>query len=431
MKLNKTSLALFVLTLLLAAAPLRSQQLVDGIAALVGEKIILVSDINQMAMEIARQNGIDIRTQPQVLAQLQGEALEELINVEIILLQAETDSVFVKDRDVENSVQGQLDQYLAMFGGDETVLEQYMGLDLRTLREKLYPRIKSNMLVQQMQQEKFANISVTRPELKQFYDEYRDSLPPLPERVELAHILKSIKVSDERGGGVREQLTAIRDSILEGTLLFEDAALKYSQDPGSSDRGGDLGFVSRGTFVPEFEKAAYGLSDGEISEPVKSQFGYHIIQLLEKRGEQIHTRHILLSLESDESDLAAVVNSLSTVREKILNGADFEETARTESEDPNVQENSGYLGEFSLNTMQIQAFAEAIKNMSPGEISTPFQSEYGVHIVKLINRKVSENIDLYKHYNIVESMLLNRKQQEFWDRWLMGLRDDYYVEKKL
>lgn len=420
-----------MLFFLLMPLALQSQQLIDGIAALVGEEIILVSDINQMAMELARQNGIDLRYQSELFGQLQNQALEELINVEIILLQAELDSVTVKKRDVAAAVNEQLQQYIQMAGGNEENLVNYMGMSIENLREKLYPRIKSGLLVQQMQTSKFQNISVTRPEVMEFYKEMKDSLPPIPERVEIAHILKSPRASDEKSKDIYRQLDSIRSLIINEKLSFEDAAAEYSEDPGSAERGGDLGMVQRGTFVPEFEKAVYELQIGEISPIIKTQFGYHIIQLMEKRGERLHVRHILLSLETDELDVSATVNKLSTLRENILKDRNFEEMARTESEDPEAVENGGYLGEFPLNSLQIKEFAEVCSKLQPGEISEPFQTEYGVHILKLISRKHSENINLKEHYNVVENMVLNQKRQKFWNEWLMSLRDDFYVERKI
>ncbi len=425
----KGAFALLFTALIFVMAP--AQQLVDGIAALVGEKIILVSDVNQMAMEMARQNGVDFRYQQSQFQAYQEQALNELINVEIILLQADVDSITVKDRDVENAVNNQVDQYLQMAGGSEEALESAMGISVKTLREKLTPRIKSSLLVQQMQAKKFENISVTRPEVIAFYEAHKDSIPPIPARVEIAHILMSPRASDSKSAAVKKQLQDIRQQIVDGKIRFEDAAKKYSQDPGSAERGGDLGFVPRGTFVPEFEKAAWSLEENQLSDIIKTQFGYHLIQLLEKRGEQIHARHILLTLQTDDTDVQETINKLSTLRQTIINTGDFESAAREYSEDPDAVTNGGYLGEFPLNSMQIQEFSNVCDTLKPGEISMPFKTQYGIHILKLISYKPSENIDLYKHYNIVENMVLNEKRQNYWNKWLLGLRNDFYVERKM
>ena len=429
LKLIRPFLLLFLLILSVESA--KGQQLIDGIAALVGEKIILISDINQLAMEIAQQSNIDLRYQPDLFQEFQVNALEEMINVEIILLQAEVDSIYVKDRDVENTVESQIQHYLQMAGGSEDNLETYMGLSVKKLREKLFPRTKSNLLVQQMQATKFQNISVTRPEVIEFFNSYKDSLPPIPERIEIAHILKSPRASEVKSTGAYNKLDSIKTQIINKVLSFEDAALKFSQDPGSAEKGGDLGFVPRGTFVPEFEKAAFNLKKGHLSDLIKTQFGYHLLELIEKRGEQIHVRHILITLETDDDDVANTIHILSTLRKNIITNDNFEEIARTESEDPEAKENGGYLGEFTLNSLQIKEFTEIASQLKVGDISDPFQTEYGVHILKVISRKPSENIDLSKHYNIIESMVLNKKQQEYWDKWLLGLRDEFYVERKL
>lgn len=415
---------------IIAGSALPGQQLVDGIAAIVGENIILYSEMNQYAFELAQENGIDPSKNPQVFESLQKQALKDMVNAKILLLQAETDSVEVNERNIQNTLEQQIQQYVQMAGSEE-MLEMYFDTPMKKIRELLYERIKSSMISQQLQTEKFEKISITRPEVMEYYREKKDSIPDLPERVDIHHILMTEKPSERSKEQSYELAMSVRNDLLRDKISFEKAAREYSKDPGSAGEGGDLGFVPKGTFVPEFEKAAFELEPGEISMPVETQFGYHLINVVEKRGDLIHARHILFSLESSEDDKKDVINMLSTIRDSILKEGDFEYFARKYSEDPDVQANGGHLGEIAVQTMQIPEFADVADTLEPGEISTPFSSEYGYHILRLNKHLESEKITIDKHYPILENMALRDKQMRFWSSWMDKLYAKYYVEIKL
>jgi len=403
--------------------------MIDGIAAIVGEDVILYSEINQMAFEMAQQSGIDLYSNEKMFSRFQEDALREMVRSKIILLQAAEDSVVVEDRNIEMSVEQQMQQYINMAGSEE-VLEMYLDTPVRKIREQLYERIKSQMLVQKLQTEKFSNISVSRPEVEEFYSQNKDSIPDLPRRVDISHILITEKPSPESYEKTYNRLIEIRKEIKSGKLSFEEAAKKYSQDPGSATEGGDLGMSPKGTFVPEFERAAYELKVDEISLPIKTQFGYHLIQLIEKRGEMIHTRHILLPIQTTENDDNYVINMLSTLRDSLLDGENFQEFALKYSEDPDVKSNKGHLGEFDADNLQIPEFGSVVKKLKPGDISEPFISQYGFHILKLNNRKEAESVCLETHYATIEKMALNQKKSKFWESWMDKLYSKFYVEIK-
>jgi peptidyl-prolyl cis-trans isomerase SurA len=412
------------------AAFLPAQQIVDGIAAIVGEDIILFSEVNQYAFEMAQQSGTDIYNDPEGFARFQELALRDMVNSKILILQAAADSIEINERNVEATVNQQLEQYINLAGSQE-MLEMYFDTPIKKIREMLYERIKSSMISQQLQQEKFSKIKISRPEVITFYEQYRDSIPELPVRVNIDHILLREKPSPVSKEHSYNMLMEIRARIKSGDISFEQAAKEYSQDPGSADEGGDLGFVSKGTFVAEFEKAAFALNPDEISLPVETQFGYHLIQLLEKRGELIHARHILIPVESSDEDRKYVINMLSTLRDSILAGGDFARFARKYSDDPDVGANSGRLGEFSLQDLQIPEFVDVAAGLKEGEISTPFQSSYGFHILRLNKYLPSETISLEKHYPILENMALGEKRSRFWNEFMENLYGKYYVEIKL
>jgi peptidyl-prolyl cis-trans isomerase SurA len=427
--MSNFSKTLIASLLLLSSLILPAQQLVDGVAAIVGENIILYSEMNQYAFELAQQNQIDINKNPAAFAAIQQQALKDLVNSKILILQAEADSIEINERNVEMTVDQQMAQYIQMAGSEE-VLEMYFDTPIKNIREMIYERVKSSMISQQLRQEKFSKIKISRPEVIEFYKTNRDSLPDLPERIDIDHILITEKPSPQSKQNTLDMIEEIRNEIIKGNLSFEDAAFQYSQDPGSAEDGGDLGFVPKGTFVPEFEKAAFALKPGEISEPIETQFGYHVIQSLETRGELIHARHILFSIQTTDEDNQYVINMLSTIRDSIIEQGDFERFARKYSEDPDVKTNGGHLGEFAIETLQIPEFGEVAKNLKEGEISQAFISPYGFHILRLNKDLPAEKISLKEHYPILENMALNQKQSLFWEKWMNDLYGKFYVEIK-
>lgn len=419
-----------ILLLLLILFPLTAQQLVDGIAAIVGQEIILYSDVQQLTIEMLRSSG----TNPSSMSEndytsMQNEALRELINMEIILLQAEEDSIIIRDRDIQTALNQQLQQYMDAFGSEEKI-EQVFNLPMRKIREFLHDRVKSSLIVQQIQNERFGNIKASRPEVVAFYEENKDSIPDIPERVDISHILLNPKPSEDKIIQKKEMLQAIRESIQSGDISFSDAAKAYSDDKASAVNGGQLGFSPKGTFVPAFEKTAFSLNEGELSEIVETLFGLHLIKLVERRGELVNPAHILLEITKDEKDNARTFHILSTIRDSILSGGDFQDFALRYSEDPDVVSNKGHLGEFPVSTLQIEEFKSVVDTMEEGNISTPFQTSFGFHILKLNSRKPAEKLSLKSHYNVIENMAASQKKQKAWNRWLDTLYEKFYVEIK-
>lgn len=406
-----------------------SQQLVDGVAAIVGKEIILSSEVQQLTFELAQNQGINLATDQSQYENLYNQSLRELINMNIIQLQAEVDSVYVKERDVNNTVDQQIEQYTTQLGSKEK-LESYFNMPISKIKESLYERVKSSMIIQKMRTNKFQDISVTRPEVIQYYKDHKDSIPQIPERVDISHILIVPKPSKSHKKETRKKLLQIKKDVLNDIITFADAAKEYSQDPGSADQGGNFGFVPKGTFVKEFEKAAFALEKGEMSDIVETEFGLHIIKLIEKRGENINVSHILLKVEAGEKDNKSAINMLSTIRDSIINSENFSQFALKHSDDTDVKNTEGHLGEFPINTLQIESFKDITKNLSEGEISEPFQSQYGYHILKLNSRKCSENIKLNTHYNVLENIVINQKKQTAWNKWLDDLYSKFYVDIK-
>jgi peptidyl-prolyl cis-trans isomerase SurA len=219
------------------------------------------------------------------------------------------------------------------------------------------------------------------------------------------------------------------NQIKAGTS-FSELAKKNSDDPGSASHGGELGFFSRGDFVSEFEQVAFSLQPGQISEVVETKFGFHVIQMIERRGEKINVRQILITLRPTDEDRGAVIDTLKGIRDKAIRGANWADLATKYSEDPEVKENKGHLGEFEAGSLKINEFKEVIDHLQLGDISEPFHTDYGYHILKLNDRQTARPLALDKDWQKVENIALNYKQTQEFRKWLEELRKDMYIDIK-
>lgn len=395
----------------------------------VEDDYILQSEIQQYAQMQAMQMGLNPYDNPRQYQQLQEQVMQSLIDQKIIQAKAEEDSIIIKEHEIDQMLQQQIDNMIAQ-AGSEQALEEALGMSIKNIKDEYREDVRKRLLVERYQATKFADVSVSRKEVEQFYKTYKDSIPDMPKRVNISHIVLKVKPNQSADSAAVDTLRMIRRQ-LESGANFGDLARKYSTDPGSRGRGGDLGFVARGSLVPEFEEAAFALEQGEISDIVKTEFGYHLIKLQERRGEKIHVKHILISPSATDADNQAVVNRLNEMRTNILAGASFDSLAKQYSEDTAAEINSGNLGWFELPKLQIPKFREVVDTMEVGDISKPFQTEYGWHIVKLNDVKPGGKVTLEKNWVEIEQMVLRQKQQQEYQKWLGNLRDQFYVDMKV
>jgi len=406
---------------------------VDGIAAVVENDAILMSDVQQLAMMQASRMGINPYQQPQqymsTVRQLEPQALQSMIDQSIIKAKAEEDSVEVKDHEVEQALQQQVDNLVAQVGSEEA-LEKQFNMSIDDIKKEYREEVYNQLLVQRYQATKFTNISVSRREVEQFYNTYKDSIPELPKRVNLSQIFLKVKPSVSADSQAVRQLRDLKRRIQNGES-FGKLASEYSEDPGSKAQGGDLGFVARGTLVPAFEQVAFSLEPGQLSPIVKTEFGYHLIQLVERRGEKIHVKHILISPRTSPQDDQAVIDTLNTIRQQILEGAPFDSLALKYSDDSDVSRNLGELGWIELPNFQIPEFRQVADTLQVGQISKPFQTDLGWHIVRLNDVKPGGKVTLDKNWAEIEQAVLQRKQAEKYQEWLKELRTEFYVSIKM
>jgi len=406
-----------------------AQQVIDKVVAVVENEIILQSELNQYAINLAFQMRIDPRREQEKFEQLKEQTLQNLINQKILLAKAEEDSIIVEERQVDTVLEEQINRMIQQVGSEEKLQEQ-LGMSISKLKRNFREDVRKNLMVEQLQQTKFSKIKISRREVEEFYQTMKDSLPELKETVDISHILVNVKAGDVSEQKAREKIADLLNQVKVGAD-FADLCRKNSEDPGSAARGGEIGFMERGDFVPEFEEVAFLLEPGQISDIVKSRFGFHIIECLERKGDKINVRHLLIRLEPtnvDEEDTQAKVNDIRVLLDDPEK--DFKTIAEQYSDDETSREQGGHLGLFEVENLQEQEFRTVIDTLAPGEISQPFKTKFGWHILMLNSKQEPRPISLQQDWERIEAFALNIKRQKDFQNWLEEIKKDVYVEIK-
>lgn len=416
-----------LLTLFPVAQKASAQEVLDRIVATVDDKIILQSELSQYAYQLAIQMGIDPRRDAAKFDALRANALESLVDQKAMLVKAAEDSVVVDERQVDQVLDDRIKAMTQQLGSEEKV-EEYFGQPMRKIRRTLRRDISEGMLVRTLQQKKFREVRISRREVEQFYHAMKDSLPGIKESARLSHVLLNIQAGDEATKAARAKAEELLTRIRAGEN-FAELAGKYSEDPGSQKRGGELGFIQRGDFVREFEEAAFALQPGEISGLVQSQFGIHIIQMIDRRGEKINVRHILIRVAMSTGDENRTAEKLKSLREEIVSGKiKFEDAAKQYSNDLTTNEKGGDLGWFEIDQLQVPEFVDVAKSLKPGEISQPIKTQFGYHIVRLDERREPRDFNLKEDWDQIEDMALNFKAEQEFRKWVDALKKDLYIK---
>lgn len=410
--------------------PALAQQPIDGVAAVVGKEIILISDINTMLTQYAMQNKVNPFKDEALLNRLSTQVLDRMIDEKLLLIRAEEDTLIAEDERVDQVVEQQVNGFMQQAGSQEA-LEEYYGMSLPLIKREMRKRVANQIVIEKLRERQFGSINVSRREVEKFYTQYQDSMPRIGETANISHILMKVKPSDDAIGTAMEKITRIRQMLDEGQD-FGELALKYSEDPSAKSNKGNLGWTSRGDFVKEFEEAAYALEVDEISDIVQSQFGFHIIQLLNRTGEKINARHILIQLQPTAADEQQTVEKLKEIRQKIMNGeTTFGEMALEYSDDPNVQQDRGDLGDFEVNNFQVKAFEQALKTLKVGDISEPVRTEFGYHIIKLNKKNDARVLTLEKDWQQIENIAKEYKRNQAFEDMLKNLRENVPIDVKI
>ncbi|MCC7430280.1 peptidylprolyl isomerase [bacterium] len=399
---------------------------IDKILAVVDDEIILSSEVEQFVQNLIYQNSWFDKSAAEI-EQLRKSTLERLINQKILLAKAIDDTVKIDASKIDEAVEEQVKRLLEHFGTEEKVIEQ-VGYSLKEIRRKYSVEVGKNMKVEKLQREKFAKVTVSRKEVEEFYQANLDSFPKIDASVKISHVLLDATAGGSAKNSALQKILVVQDSLKKGGS-FTELAKKFSDDPGSKNNGGELGWVERGVFVREYEEVAFSLSQNQVSEIVETQFGFHIIQLIEKRGEKINTRHILAGFTTTQADEKAVLDTLSSYKKRIENGKEtFEEIAQKYSLDKESTKKGGSLGWFEIPKLTNSAFKEQIEKLKIGEISEPFKSEFGFHILKLEDKKEPRKLSMSEDWEQIQEMALNFKKEQDYQKWVAKIRENVFVE---
>ena len=425
--MNKLIFSIIIM-LLIGAGSVSSQEVIDGIVAIVGEDIILKSELLQTAQGFALQMGVNPRTDTDEFMRIKENVLQNMINEKIMLIKAEEDTITVDDQQVEAALEERIQALIQQAGSAERV-ESYFGAPIRKIKRDYREDVREYLIVQRVQQSKLVEVQVTRREVETFYEMMKDSLPEIRPMVKLRHILISVTPGETANAEAMEQMQDIVDRLNRGES-FESLARNYSEDPGTASRGGNLGFVERGTLYQAFEEAAFVLEPGELSDIVQTPVGLHLIQGVEKRGEQVNVRHILIRMEVSDLDYDAVYRRLNIIRERIIAGESFDDMASEFSEGRSTKENGGDLGWLPVGELQIEAFNSVVDSLEVGEISLPFETQYGYHIVMVEDRSESREYSMEEDWNRIMEMALNTKRQRVLAEWIDDVKKGVFVDIK-
>jgi peptidyl-prolyl cis-trans isomerase SurA len=412
--------------MVLIVGVLPSQTRIDRIIAVVDKEIITESELMERVMLTALQNRLD----PQD-PELRKDVLDALIAEKLILAQAYIDSIQVTDEEVTRQLDQQINALIQRAGSQER-LEQVYGMPLARIKRESREIMRKQMLVARVRQAKENAIQISRREVEDFFHAYKDSLPRIPTEFELSHIFVSPKPDTAVEQQTRAFLAAVLDSLRKGAD-FAEFARRYSQD-GSAAAGGDLGWAKRGDYVREFEEVLFSLKENQISDIVKTQFGFHIIQLLGRRGESVHARHILRRIERGPASDSAAVIFLDSLRARILKGESFADLAKAYSEDPETRPLGGNLGRASIDQLQ-EPLASIVKDLKEGEISAPHRvphgASYGYQIV-MVRKRIPEHApNLETDYRRIEQIALQFKKARISMEWIEELKKTIYWEVRL
>lgn len=419
--------------LAIASMAVNAQQsvVIDNIIAKVDDHIVLKSDLEKAYIEYISRGefqGSDVKCQ----------ILERLIVNKMMLAQAEIDSVIVNELEVQASLDQRV-AYMVSQIGSENELERRYGKSMAEIKAEIFDDLKDQMTVQRMQQQITSDIKVSPAEVKRFFNKIpADSLPFFSTEVEVAQIVVIPKAGKKEKAEVERQMHEIKGRILKGES-FANLARTYSEDPGSAANGGQLPFYKRGDLAPEFEATAMTLAEGELSEPVESQFGFHLIELQKKRGNTFRTRHILMMPKPSGQNVSDAKSYLDSLRTAIVNDSiTFQEAAKEYSDDKFTASNGGFFTDQSeslrvpVDQLDPNIFF-TLDTMTVGTITAPleFQQADGTRAFRILyykKRLPPHLANLKDDYQKIAMATMNNKQNQILSKWFDKARGDIYIE---
>ena len=420
--------------LLVSAAAIAQDNVIDEVIWVVGDEAILRSEVEEERLR-AQYEGMPIPGDPYCVIP------EQLAIQKLYLHQAEIDSIEANESTVSHQVDARINFYLNQIGSKEK-MEEYFRKTTSEIREELMTTVRNQMIIQQMQAKLTENVKPTPAEIRRFYESMpEDSLPMIPAQVEVQILSFEPKVPVEEIERVKSRLREFTERVNSGNADFAMLARLYSEDTESAKHGGELGFVGRGQLVKEFAEVAFNLNDPRrVSRIVQTEYGYHIIQLIEKKGDRINCRHILMRPRISGDDKVKAISRLDSIADVVRSGkATFEQAVAYFSEDKNTALNAGLMMNEQTGASKFEyqdlppEVAKQIYNMNIGEISKPFvmmdpmKNREVVAVVKLKTKVAAHKANLTDDYQVVRQLLVQKQSEELLKAWVQKKQSEIYV----
>ena len=433
-----SSVLLLTLFFSLTGVSLHAQNnIIDEVVWVVGDEAILKSQVEEQYRSM-QYDGQKIDGDPYCVIP------EQIAIQKLFMHQAKLDSITVSDAQVFQEVERKLNYFIANIGSKEKV-EEYFNKPMSELREEMAEMVREQGIVQEMQRQLVKDIKITPSEVRRFFSGLpSDSIPYIPTQVEVQIITINPKIPQQEIDNIKARLREYSERVTKGETEFSTLAILYSEDPGSARMGGELGFMGRAQLVPEYADVAFNLNDPKkVSKIVETEFGYHIIQLIEKRGDRINTRHILLKPKVSEKELNNSIVRVDSLRNDITSGQfKFEEAAQFLSQDKNTRNNQGLMVNSENGTTKFQMselpqeIAKVVNTMNAGDISQPFimmdqkKGKEVAVLVKLRSRVEGHKANMSDDYQALKAIVEQNRREDLIENWIRKKQKETYIRIK-
>lgn len=423
---------ILVFVLVVFSAQLMAQKVIEQVVAVVGDEPILESEVETQVMQMKSQGYVSE-------TDLNCEILEELMFQKLLLKQAKQDSIEVSSAEVDNELDRRLSVFIRQLGSEKQ-LEEYYQKSIPEIKEDFREMIKEQMLTQRMQEQLTSDVSMTPAEVREYFNRIpEDSLPEIPTTYSLKQITMYPKVSEEEKERCLTKIQGMRERILDGES-FSTLAVLYSDDPGSAAKGGELGFVSRTDLVPEFASTAFDMKpEDTVSRIIETEFGYHVLKLIERKGNMVNVRHILVTPRTGREEQNETRLELQEIRSKILSDSlSFEKAAELYSEDENTANNGGTMmnmetGKTSFMGSDLDPQArDVVEGLDVGELSEviktrDYRGKPVLKFFKLQKKTKQHKANLKDDYQRYYDEALEKKKQKLIEEWVKRQLKSTYV----
>lgn len=402
--------------------------LIDGIAVVIGGETIKYSDLDKRVIAYAMQSGL---SETEVS---RCQTLKKMMEEKLLAHQAKQDSILPKPSEIEAQLEQRLEYIMQRVGSRES-LEAFYRKPYAMIKDEMYAQIEALLTAQRMQQKIMSEVQVSPYEVKTYYNSKpKDSLPEVEAQVQVLRIVKYLKPSQASSQAIVEKLKSIKRDILSGTSTFKSKAILYSQDPGSSSKGGLYINVKKGQFVKEFEAVAFNLKEGEVSDPFRTKYGYHIVKLLSRKGSNVDLRHILIKPELDAEALERTTTYLDSIKNGILDGElTFLEAVKSFSDEAKTDEQQATM----ILTQEVKNLPRevhmALESMDQGAISQPIfvederQALTSLSLYKLIKKIPRHKAGYQADFLMLKNLIAEKKRKKALEKWILDKKKQVYI----